>query len=103
MIALGGPTGAGKTSLISLLPRFYDPQAGGLLLDGVDLREFQLESLRRNIAMVLQPPLVFSATVRQNIPYGRPGASLAEIESAPESAQLRPFLSRLSARLERRT
>jgi len=101
-VALVGPTGAGKSTLISLLPRFYDPGAGRLLLDGTDLREFQLESLRRNIAMVLQPPLVFAATVRENIAYGRPGATLAEIESAAESAQLGPFLSRLPAGLETR-
>jgi len=101
-VAFVGPTGAGKTTMISLLPRFYDPAAGRLLLDGVDLRELQVESLRRNIAMVLQPPLVFAATVRENIAYGRPGASLAEIESAAESAQLTPFLSRLPDGLETR-
>jgi ATP-binding cassette subfamily B protein/subfamily B ATP-binding cassette protein MsbA len=101
-VALVGPTGAGKTTLVSLLPRFYDPRAGRILLDGVDLREFQLPSLRRNIAMVLQPPIVFPATVRENIAYGRPGASAAEIERAAQLAQLSPFLSRLPQGLDTR-
>lgn len=94
-VALVGPTGAGKTTIVSLLPRFYDPRSGRVALDGRDLREFQLASLRRNIAMVLQPPIVFAATVRENIAYGRPGASLAEIERAAELAQLAPFLAGL--------
>ncbi len=94
-VALVGPTGAGKTTLISLLPRFYDPSAGRVLLDGTDLRELEISSLRRNVSMVLQPPIVFPATLRENIAYGRPGASLAEIERAAELAQLAPFLRRL--------
>jgi ATP-binding cassette subfamily B protein/subfamily B ATP-binding cassette protein MsbA len=101
-VALVGPTGAGKTTLVSLLPRFYDPSAGRVLLDGKDLREFQLASLRRHISMVLQPPIVFPATVRENIAYGRPGASLAEIEHAAELAQLVPFLRRLPQGLDTR-
>ncbi len=101
-IAFVGPTGAGKTTLVSLLPRFYDPRSGRVLVDGVDLREFQVESLRRNIAMVLQPPIVFPATVRENIAYGRPGASAAEIERAADLAQLGPFLARLPAGLDTR-
>ncbi len=101
-VALVGPTGAGKTTLISLLPRFYDPSAGRVLLDGTDLRELQLSSLRRNVSMVLQPPIVFPATVRENIAYGRPGASLAEIERAAELAQLSPFLRRLPRGLDAR-
>ena len=101
-IAFVGPTGAGKTTLVSLLPRFYDPRSGRVLLDGVDLREFQVESLRRSIAMVLQPPIVFPATVRENIAYGRPGASAAEIERAADLAQLGPFLARLPAGLDTR-
>lgn len=99
-VALVGPTGAGKTTIVSLLPRFYDPRAGRVLLDGRDLREFQLASLRGRIAMVLQPPIVFAATVRENIAYGRPGASPAEIERAAELAQLAPFLARLPRGLE---
>jgi ATP-binding cassette, subfamily B, bacterial len=101
-IAFVGPTGAGKTTLVSLLPRFYDPCSGRVLVDGLDLREFQVESLRRNIAMVLQPPIVFPATVRENIEYGRPGASAAEVERAADLAQLGPFLARLPAGLDTR-
>jgi len=101
-VALVGPTGAGKTTLVSLLPRFYDPRAGRVLLDGTDLREFQVASLRRAVAMVLQPPIVFPATMRENIAYGRPGASLAEIERAAELAQLVPFLERLPRGLDTR-
>ena len=99
-VALVGPTGAGKTTIVSLLPRFYDPASGRVLLDGVDLREFELPSLRRTIAMVLQPPIVFPATVRENIAYGKPGASAAEIDRAAELAQLAPFLSRLPKGLD---
>jgi ATP-binding cassette, subfamily B, bacterial len=101
-VALVGPTGAGKTTIVSLLPRFYDPGTGRVLLDGVDLREFQLPSLRRTIAMVLQPPIVFPATVRENIAYGKPGASAAEIDRAAELAQLAPYLARLPNGLDTR-
>ncbi len=101
-VALVGPTGAGKTTLVSLLPRFYDPRGGRILLDGTDLREFELPSLRRTIAMVLQPSIVFPATVLENIAYGRPGASAVEIERAAELAQLAPFLSRLPQGLDTR-
>jgi len=101
-VALVGPTGAGKTTLVSLLPRFYDPRSGRVVLDGTDLRELQLPSLRHNIAMVLQPPIVFPATVRENIAYGRPGASAAEIDRAAELAQLAPFLAGLPQGLDTR-
>ncbi|MGH7894768.1 MAG: ABC transporter ATP-binding protein, partial [Candidatus Binatia bacterium] len=94
-IALVGPTGAGKTTLASLLPRFYDPSRGRILLDGVDLREFRLDDLRRSIAMVLQPPIVFAATLGENVAYGKPGASAEEIARAAEAAQLAPLLTRL--------
>lgn len=101
-VALVGPTGAGKTTLVSLLPRFFDPVAGSVLLDGRDLRELQLPSLRRAISMVLQPPIVFSATLRENIAYGRPGATAADIEEAARLAQLEPFLARLPHGLDTR-
>ena len=81
-IAIVGPTGAGKSTLVSLLPRFYDPQSGRVKIDGVDIREFQLKSLRRQIAMILQPPVVFPLTIRENIAYGRPDASFEDIVSA---------------------
>jgi ATP-binding cassette subfamily B protein/subfamily B ATP-binding cassette protein MsbA len=94
-IAIVGPTGAGKSTLVSLLPRFYDPQSGRVTIDGVDIREFQLKSLRRQIAMILQPPLVFPVTIRENIAYGRPDASMEEIISAARIAQVHDFIEKL--------
>jgi ATP-binding cassette, subfamily B, bacterial len=94
-IAIVGPSGAGKSTLVSLLPRFYEPQVGRVTLDGVDLREFQLKSLRQQIAMVLQPPLVFPITIRENIAYGRPEASEEEILAAAQMAGIHEFISQL--------
>ena len=94
-IAIVGPTGAGKSTLVSLLPRFHDPQSGCVKIDGVDIREFQLKSLRREIAMILQPPVVFPLTIRENIAYGRPDASLEEIVAAAEVAQVHDFVQQL--------
>ena len=95
LIALVGATGAGKTTLVSLIPRFYDPTAGRVLLDGIDLRELRLRALRQQVAMVLQQPLVFPTTVRENIAYGRPDATPAAIAAAARVAQLDDFLARL--------
>src|SRR4029079_6496646 len=81
-VAIVGPTGAGKSTLVSLLPRFYDPQSGHVKIDGVNITDFQLKSLRRQIAMVLQPPLMFPVSIRDNIAYGRPEASLDEVVAA---------------------
>jgi len=94
-IAIVGPTGAGKSTFVSLLPRFYDPQAGRVTIDGIDIREFQLRSLRRQIAMILQPPLLFPFTIRENIAYGRPEASMEEILSAARIAQVHDFIEQL--------
>ena len=94
-VAIVGPSGAGKSTLVSLVPRFYDPQAGRVLLDGTDVREFTLASLRQQIAMVLQPPLVFPITVRENIAYGRPGASLEAVEQAARLARIHEMIVRL--------
>jgi len=94
-VAIVGPTGAGKSTLVSLLPRFYDPQSGRVTIDGVDVREFQLKSLRRQIAMILQPPLVFPVTIRENIAYGRPDATMEEIISAARVAQVHDFVEKL--------
>ena len=94
-IAIVGPTGAGKSTFVSLLPRFYDPQSGRVKIDGVDIREFQLKSLRRKIAMILQPPVVFPVTIRENIAYGRPDASFEEIVSAAQVAQVHDFVQQL--------
>ena len=87
-IAIVGPTGAGKSTLLGLLPRFYDPTEGSIEIDGVDLREYSLKSLRRQIALVLQPPLIFPLSVRDNIAYGRPGADDAAIEQAARLARI---------------
>src|SRR5207249_2187637 len=81
VVAVVGATGAGKTTLVSLVPRFYDPTAGRVLLDGIDVREFRLKALRQQVAIVLQPALVFPTTVRENIAYGRPDASVAMVEA----------------------
>src|SRR5207245_10065417 len=81
-VAVGGTTGAGKTTLVSLLTRFYDPTAGVILLDGVDLRDCRLADLRDQFAIVLQEPVLFSTSIGENIAYGRAGATDAEIEGA---------------------
>jgi ATP-binding cassette, subfamily B, bacterial len=87
-VAIVGRTGAGKSTLLSLLPRFYDPQGGRVTIDGVDVREFQLKSLRRQIGMVLQPPLVFPLTIRENLVYGRPEASEEDVVNAARLARI---------------
>jgi ATP-binding cassette subfamily B protein/subfamily B ATP-binding cassette protein MsbA len=99
-VAIVGPTGAGKSTLVSLLPRFYDPQAGCVTIAGVDLREFQLKSLRQQIAMVLQPPVLFPVSIRKNIAYGRPDASLEEIVAAAKVAQVHEFIEQLPEKYE---
>lgn len=87
-VAVVGPTGAGKSTLLGLLPRFFDPSTGGVLIDGIDVREYRIAALRRQISMVLQPPLVFPLSVKDNIAYGRPGASDEEIERAARLARI---------------
>jgi ATP-binding cassette, subfamily B, bacterial len=94
-VAVVGATGAGKSTLLSLLPRFFDPSTGGVLVDGVDVRQYRLKSLRRQIAMVLQPPLVFPISVRDNIAYGRPEASDDEIEEAARLARIHELVRSL--------
>ncbi|MCC6767164.1 MAG: ABC transporter ATP-binding protein [Deltaproteobacteria bacterium] len=95
VVAIVGPTGVGKSTLVSLVGRFYDPVEGRVLLDGVDLREYRLRDLRSRIAMVLQPALVFPTTLRENIAYGRPQATELEIARAARLAQLDGLLARL--------
>jgi len=95
VVALLGTTGSGKSTLTNLIPRFYDPTAGQVLLDGHDVREVQLSSLRSQIGIVLQEALLFSGTVRENVAYGRPAASLSEIEAATRAAQAHDFISSL--------
>ena len=87
-----GMTGSGKTSLINLIPRFYDVQRGSIRIDGHDLRDLQLESLRRQIGIVLQDTYLFSASIRENISYGRAGASFDEIVAAAKAARAHDFI-----------
>jgi ATP-binding cassette, subfamily B, bacterial len=94
-IAIVGPTGAGKSTLLGLLPRFYDPTSGMVEIDGVDVREYRLKALRRQIALVLQPPLIFPLSVRDNIAYGRPGADDAAIERAARLARIDDLIGSL--------
>jgi ATP-binding cassette, subfamily B, bacterial len=94
-VAVVGATGAGKSTLLSLVPRFFDPTTGSVRIDGIDVREYRLKSLRQQIAMVLQPPLVFPISVRDNIAYGRPGATDAEIEQAARLARIHDLIASL--------
>jgi ATP-binding cassette subfamily B protein/subfamily B ATP-binding cassette protein MsbA len=93
--AVVGPTGAGKSTLLGLLPRFYDPMAGTVEIDGVDLREYKLKQLRNQIAMVLQPPLIFPLSVRDNIAYGRSEAGDRAIERAARLARIDDLIASL--------
>ncbi|MGZ8398970.1 MAG: ABC transporter ATP-binding protein [Gemmatimonadales bacterium] len=95
VIALVGPSGGGKTTLVSLLPRFWDPDRGRVLLDGIDLRSLRLADLRGAIAIVPQDPALFSGTIRENIAYARPGASLEDVEAAARAAHADEFIERL--------
>jgi ATP-binding cassette subfamily B protein len=95
VIALIGHTGSGKTTLTGLVPRFYDPQAGRVLVDGVDVRELTLASLRRAIGIVSQDPFLFSTTVRENIAFGAAGATDADVERAARAAQAHEFVDAL--------
>src|SRR5256714_8998030 len=90
-----GATGAGKTTLISLLTRFYDPTAGRILLDGVDLRDYKLADLRRQFAVVLQETVLFSASIAENIAYAAPGATRQQILAAAHAANAHEFIVRL--------
>jgi ABC-type multidrug transport system fused ATPase/permease subunit len=94
-VALIGHTGSGKTTLASLVPRFYDVTAGAITVDGVDVRDATLSSLRREIGIVAQDPFLFSATVRENIAFGRPDASDDEVEEAARLAQAAEFIDEL--------
>ena len=95
IVALVGPSGGGKTTLVSLLPRFWDVDRGRVLLDGIDIRSLRLADLREAVGVVPQEPALFSGTVRENIAYARPGASAAEVESAARAAHAHEFIERL--------
>jgi ATP-binding cassette subfamily B protein len=105
VLAIVGPTGAGKTTIVNLLIRFFDPWSGRISIAGRDIRDYRLDSLRRNVAMVLQDPFIFPLTVAENIAYGRGSrlsltdrshdATLAEIEAAARAANAHEFIERL--------
>jgi ATP-binding cassette subfamily B multidrug efflux pump len=95
IVALIGPTGSGKTSLVNLIPRFYDVTSGAVMVDGVDVRSLDPVTLRRQIGIVLQTSLLFSETIRENIAYGRPEASTDEIKAAAHAAQADGFIMNL--------
>jgi ATP-binding cassette subfamily B protein len=95
MIGLVGPSGAGKSTLVNLICRFYDVVAGAILVDGTDIRSFPIEEYRRNIGIVLQEPFLFYGTIAENIAYGRPDASPAEIIAAARAARAHEFILNL--------
>ncbi len=101
-LAIVGLSGAGKTTLASLLLRFYDPSAGRITLDGLDLRELTLKSLRANMALVTQEPILFAASVRENIAYGLPGATQEQIEAAAKAAGAHDFIQKLPEQYDTR-
>jgi ATP-binding cassette subfamily B protein/subfamily B ATP-binding cassette protein MsbA len=96
MVALVGLTGAGKTTLVSLIPRFYDPTAGRVLIDGIDTRQYRVRELRDRISIVLQDPVLFSGTIADNLRYGRLDATPQDIEDAARAAHAHDFIARLS-------
>ena len=94
-VALVGPTGAGKTAIVNLIPRFYDPAAGRVLVDGHDVRDLRLQSLRSQVGLVLQETFLFSVSIRENIAFGRPDASMEEVIAAATAARAHEFISGL--------
>lgn len=94
-VAIVGPTGSGKSTLVHLIPRFYDPVRGRVMLDGVDVRELDLAELRRSVSMIFQETFLFSASVSENIAYGKPGATSEEIERCARLAQAHEFITQL--------
>ncbi len=101
-VALVGPTGAGKSTIVNLLPRFYDVTQGQILIDGQDIREVTLESLRRQIGIVSQEAFLFNGTIRENILYGRLDASEAEMMEAAKAANCHEFIMRLPEKYDSR-
>jgi ATP-binding cassette, subfamily B, bacterial MsbA len=102
VVAIVGASGAGKSTLVNLLPRFYDVTAGRLLIDGTDVRDFQLQSLRRQIAMVTQDVILFDDTIRANIAYGDPGAGNDDIQRAAKAALVDEFVTSYDSRIGER-
>ena len=93
--AIIGPSGAGKSTLMNLVPRFFDPDSGATKLDGADLRELRLKDLREQIAVVMQEPILLPTTIAENIAYGKPGATQAEIQNAARAANAHEFITKL--------
>jgi ATP-binding cassette subfamily B protein len=100
IVALIGPTGSGKTSLVNLIPRFYDTSQGAVFIDGHDVRHVDLVSLRKQIGIVLQTSLLFSCSIRDNIAYGKPHASIEEVVAASKAAQAHDFISEFPEKYE---
>jgi subfamily B ATP-binding cassette protein MsbA len=96
IVGLVGPTGSGKSTVVSLIPRFYDPTGGRVRVDGVDVRDYALQPLRRQIGFVLQDTVLFRGTIRDNIAYGRPGATDGEIRAAAKLANADEFIARMA-------
>jgi subfamily B ATP-binding cassette protein MsbA len=96
LVGIVGPTGSGKSTVVSMIPRFYDPTRGTIKIDGVDIRDFKLKSLRDQIGYVLQETVLFHGTIAQNIAFGRSGASREEIIKAAELANAHEFISRMA-------
>jgi len=95
IVALVGPTGAGKSTVVNLIPRFYDATSGSITIDGTDVRNFTLESLREHIGIVMQESFLFSMRIRDNIAYGTPDASMERIEAAAKAARAHDFIMRM--------
>jgi len=95
IVAIVGSTGSGKSTLVNLIPRFYDVTGGRVTIDGYDVRDLTLASLRRQIGIVMQETFLFSTTIRENIAYGRPGASMEEVEAAARAAAAHKFITEL--------
>lgn len=93
--ALVGESGSGKSTVISLIERFYDPRAGEVLIDGINIKEFQLKWIRGKIGLVSQEPVLFASSIRENIAYGKEGASLEEIRAATELANAAKFIDKM--------
>ncbi len=92
MVALIGPTGSGKSSIINLIPRFYDVTSGAVMIDGVDVRDYRLATLRHHIGIVAQETFLFNSTIKENISFGRPSATMEEIEAVAKAANIHDFI-----------